>query len=356
MAGFAYSYALESGYRWRGIVALNKNQVAWVLKCVSGWRFLILKKDIEKLLGQRFPSNIDRKILETEITLTIPDNGVRGNMQTDASAFEAWCLALRQACPERKIKIGWTESFTEENVGHYNRFLYRVFKFDQIFGGTDGWFEVDPVNLRCTKDIWNKIFKQAYLNEEKMDRTEKRSTDNVKSIENHIENLFNSNMGILAKPLEYEKFEGHRQFPVGLFKSREISNTNRLFTGGKSAIDLWGVHENELCIFELKAPGNKKIGIVSELFFYTMLMLDLVAGNIYSSKKDLFGKIAKIRAIFLVSDIHPAVNKLFIDYLNLAVDRFIKTQHEFTGIQHVKFEVLKYVYESDIRIDNAVKF
>lgn len=317
---------------------------------------LKVKKDIEKLLGQKFPANIDTKIRENEITLTIPDRkttkefyGIRGNVQTDDSAFEAWCLALRQACPECKIRIEWTERFNEQKIEHYNRFLYRVFKFDQIFGGADGWFEVDPSNLRCAKDIWQKIYKQAYLNAEKIDRTEKRNTDNRKSLENHIENLFNNNMSILARSLGYENFSGYRQFPVGLFKSGEISHNNRLFTGGKSAIDLWGIHEDELCIFELKAPGNKKIGIVSELFFYIMLILDLVAGNIYSDKKDIFEKITKIRAIFLVPDIHPAINKSFIDYLNLAMDHFLKKQNDFTRIQHVKFEMLKYVYEAGIR-------
>ena len=48
-----------------------------------------------------------------------------------------------------------------------------------------------------------------------------------------------------------------RQWPVGLFKGR-VARGNEIFTGGKSAIDLLGISNDRLVLFELKTHLNWK--------------------------------------------------------------------------------------------------
>src|SRR5258708_3192780 len=67
-----------------------------------------------------------------------------------------------------------------------------------------------------------------------------------------------------------------RQLPVGLFRGH-VAKENRIFTGGKSAIDLVGVGANgTLSIFEHKTGDNIPVGILSELFFYTSVIRDAI--------------------------------------------------------------------------------
>ncbi len=55
-----------------------------------------------------------------------------------------------------------------------------------------------------------------------------------------------------------------RQLPVGLFNNT-IAHSNRIFTGGKSAIDLVGVGGGAFWIFELKGgvcPCRRVVGVI----------------------------------------------------------------------------------------------
>lgn len=67
----------------------------------------------------------------------------------------------------------------------------------------------------------------------------------------------------------------YRQLPAGLFEE-SVARDNAVFTGGKSAIDLWSVNGNTINIIELKT-NNPMIGIVTEIFFYSNYVYDLVS-------------------------------------------------------------------------------
>jgi hypothetical protein len=64
-----------------------------------------------------------------------------------------------------------------------------------------------------------------------------------------------------------------RQLPVGLFDS-EVSRGSRWTPGGKSQVDLWTTSEDgsTFHLFELKANGNVRLGIVPEAFYYLRLL------------------------------------------------------------------------------------
>jgi hypothetical protein len=76
-----------------------------------------------------------------------------------------------------------------------------------------------------------------------------------------------------------------RQLPVGVFDG-EPRNEVRIFTAGTSAIDLVAIDQKRsLWIFELKKKNNIKVGVLSEMFFYSMVMRDLQKGVIALSSR-----------------------------------------------------------------------
>jgi len=119
-----------------------------------------------------------------------------------------------------------------------------------------------------------------------------------------------------------------RQWPVGLFKER-VAGTERIFSGGKSAIDLIGIRKETLVLVELKADGNDKVGALSELLFYSSMMRDArkgifefdeesLAGTSAITRVDIMG-CSNICAVLLAPSIHPLLrDPEIMAQLNLA--------------------------------------
>jgi len=71
-----------------------------------------------------------------------------------------------------------------------------------------------------------------------------------------------------------------RQMPVGVFDGPP-SRARAIFTGGKSAIDLVGLGADDaLWLLELKTSRNIRVGALSKLFFYPMVLNDACQGRI----------------------------------------------------------------------------
>ena len=107
-----------------------------------------------------------------------------------------------------------------------------------------------------------------------------------------------------------------RQWPSGLFVG-EIAKSCRVFTGGKSAIDLLAIDGDTLILFELKNGRNTKLGALSEAFFYGCVMRDLLRelfsfGNapilerLLISPEDI-RKCKSVRAVVLAPHLHPLI-------------------------------------------------
>lgn len=73
-------------------------------------------------------------------------------------------------------------------------------------------------------------------------------------------------------------------------------------------------------IYELKAKGNNKVGIISELLYYTNMMSDILNGRFYfeSNSKDFrgvetlkksIGKIKYLKGVFLTDTLHPLISE-----------------------------------------------
>src|SRR5450759_3858888 len=131
---------------------------------------------------------------------------------------------------------------------------------------------------------------------------------------NNMSRFSAAGIGSNSKPL--------RQIPVCLFKER-LSRDTRVFTGTSSMIDLGALDEGgTIAIFELKKPGNVKVGAITELLFYSNVLKDLQEGT-FGYPPDI-GKTEKqiaqskgIRAFILADRLHPLLdNKRVFNVLN----------------------------------------
>lgn len=256
------------------------------------------------------------------VRLSLSSQAVVRNMQANAAAFEAWLLALRAWMRIEKAVLHWDAPKPEDTGdGHYQRFLYRVSRFNDLFSN---WFAVAPeclTHLDESKIMGPLVFNTAA-------KSPKDMPDN-KSPESKLEILL-AESGWLATTFALNPDLVGRQFPVGLFQET-VSRATQIFTGGKSAIDLLGIEDQprRLWVFELKADGNQSMGIVSELFFYVSFMRDVIDGKFSfqgSSPRikgrlhhgDLAG-IKEIRGCLLAPRLHPLLDdNLVVSELNKA--------------------------------------
>lgn len=124
-----------------------------------------------------------------------------------------------------------------------------------------------------------------------------------------------------------------------------------MFTYGHSAIDLWGIKDDALYIFELKKSTNKKVGIISEALFYLWVMSDTInkkfkyeiIGSIpqYRNFNRLYSaieeeRISKIKSMLLIEDLHPLISKETLYLINSRLNR-----------DNLEMSIQYYKYEND---------
>ncbi len=146
--------------------------------------------------------------------------------------------------------------------------------------------------------------------------------------ENVLERQFISEAkALLSKVAGLDIAKIDRQLPVGVFH-REIKAKNEVFPRRKSAVDIWGISKDHktLNIFELKDSKNMKVGVISEIFFYVLLMEEIQKGTLK------FGKTSKsrlkpeneipitnkIKAYILAPRLHPLIDKEILQMFNRA--------------------------------------
>lgn len=289
-----------------------------------------LEKLYQEFIGSRnvkLPKSLNLTEIGNKIIINYKVKDVINNMQTDVVCFEAWSL-LFKLLKNCEIQVDWEEPTFEKGAkdGHYQRFLYRVLKFTEQFP----WFTISSENEK-------RVQVQKFLSEGKIlinhvseDRIIPNSTKLEEKLikeysEGDLENLlvYNDNISKnLMKALNLSKVTS--QMPVGIFKET-ISKVGRVFTGGKSAIDIIGINNNnEASVIELKRGGgkNKKFGIISELFFYSNIILDLQHNRVmfdqeteglYTDLKATKG----VNGVLLAPEFHPCVtNPEFIKLFN----------------------------------------
>ncbi len=265
----------------------------------------------------RITSGINFSIVGNTVKMKLSSNAVSSNMQNDKGAFEGWALVLKRWGKYQSVIVSWDKPDLIDN-GHYQRFLFRLKHFSQDF---NSWFSIDK---DCQIFLDDLKIKQAekYLLNIPSKRGDKVSPKPEAELEDRFVNKD------LQEPLMNISNAAslYRQLTVGVFENK-VSKSTLIFTGGKSAIDIWGFNkENELLVFELKADNNERVGIISELYFY-VCVLQMVRRQIFKhencfDENEHLLKIPatkKIKAYFLSPTLHPLVDKKILELLNEVV-------------------------------------
>jgi len=312
---------------------MDSNRVRWYTNQMSGKRF-------------PYSSLVDiKKKADNKLCITIKNPGA--NMQTDAANFESLALMCRCVEPGCKVEIdfalsGWEEMLTRNKVKTIEVFPGWDEKFGQKTPGSNAYlrFLYRAAMFKCAYEEWVSFSKTASEEIDKFKKELKSSekpTNNIPDkkaeynrnkgeehrIENklvytkdgkkHLKTLYNEYASEVFFDATTELNNIYNQLPNGLFDA-ELSNSKRIFTTG--FYDIWGIdNKGNLCIFELKKPGNDRLGVISELFFYAAYASDVLLNIerlheptekfrgydiLYNSIKD--GEIKGVRAFFLLPE------------------------------------------------------
>lgn len=294
----------------------------------------LLKKlqESSKIKQVRFPRNMDFMLNNQILTIKLHASDLVKNMQTDSASFEGWAIVLKYYLPEiSRVVIDWENveprklkngSASAEQL-HYNRFLFRLAKFIETYQWasvkTGKNVPIIPNGLLCNYPTGES--KSIFDHEKKLKESDKK----ISNDEYYLECDY-----VRRKKDEYDVM--NHQLPVGLFVNKVSARVGNAYTTGrKGAIDIWAIKDSTFYLFELKKPDNKKIGIISELMFYTNVIAGLMSHEImydidkvdenYRGFMDLYNayknnSIKRINAIMLTDNLHPLINDKIIDFIN----------------------------------------
>lgn len=299
------------------------------------------KKDILKSLKARcnndlkLPSQLGMEIVQERLIITLQGDATITNMQADGAAFEGWALVLKRWIPEiEKVSVKWTKPSTEKalELQHYQRFLYRVKRFASVFP----WFVLNKGCSILLSDLEIDADHSFILNtpNAKRSRAYKTQKELYTYSESELEEFILSNADVSAKFMQsFNLTLVDNQLPVGVFKDTK-SNATKVFTGGKSAIDIWGITtDGNCCIFELKNSKNRKVGALTEMLFYSFVIQDIIQGVFEFDALEYPGlqeitKAKKVTCYLLAPSTHPLIDSGVFSLLNNA-----KSKMDFANVK-----------------------
>lgn len=308
------------------------NYVSYLLKADDLQSTVIDKNGIAKILKDR--SGSARVNLPRAINFSIKNGVLRvfvknvtHNMQENSASFEGWILILKSWL-SNEIKFVELDFLIPEGIttwygspisGHYNKFLYRTYNFLRLY---PQWFFLNSSKTSILSDFMQRLHLGKCLLNHSLREIE--SVIGTEKTERKIESWFVYEDG--KKPLcELWDIDEHKlfnQLPIGVF-NKIITTESAIFTRGASAIDIWGIGNDRqtLHLIELKCGTNKKIGVISEVLFYTAIIFDtclsdkrLFAFGRYGNAQDTSDMIAlknggipfgRLSAHILAEQYHP---------------------------------------------------
>lgn len=290
-----------------------------------------LKKSCTYSSSIRLPGNIDFHLNKSDniLNLFMSKDCVVKNMQKNDAAFEAWIITifrwLREDLGIEKVSLSWSEP-DDINNKHYQRFLYRAKNFNDMYS----WFEIENYQYLDKLKLKFDSKNNYYINVS--DKRDLKKIKNKLDDENSVESLLAAR-GINTINGEILKKENiNYQLPVGVFDQKNIKDDNRIFPGGSSAIDLFGVESDTTYIFELKF-NSKMIGIITQIYFYSMIIKDVQKNKLKPAEKndhlDKIIKTDKLSAYMIADEYHPLIDNEVIDLMN-------------EGVQCTEFKALKF--------------
>ena len=252
---------------------MNKKQIEKFLRTLGG-------KETSRV---SFSSYVEVEKVGNLVIIKLCRKGLIDNMQSDSAAFEGWAIVVRAAFEKAgvpvKVRIDGEKPKNLQNneEEHYNRFLYRISKFVDIF------------EWAYTDDFENEIaiFKKAHKNMV-MNVPDKDAKKEAAKGEATMERYFCEDNKLFFDCLDH-------QLPVRIFDD-EISTESAITTGG--FIDAWGIKGSTVYVFELKLDNNRKVGAISELMFYINVMHDIMSHRINFIMNSQYRSFDKIKAMY----------------------------------------------------------
>ena len=261
--------------------------------------------DKKKMLFARDPEGVVR--------IRMTPRAASTNMQANEAAFESWALAFRVYCDVPKVRMSWTlpREPSPVEAAHYERFMYMVERFAGLCGS---WFGVeDRELLRGSKTVDAAGRLVLNVGKDRVIGSPPDATPSLKGPEDLLERFIVYDVNTAARFMRMFHCDiVERQLPVGLFRN-SVSRENQVFPGRKGAIDIWGTQGDRLTLVELKKLGNRSLGGVTELLFYSWIMRDLQKG-VFSPPPDGQAKneplerirdTSAIEAYLLAPEFHP---------------------------------------------------
>lgn len=310
---------------WQQVKSLLFN-THFIPNIMNQYELLQLLRHNAKQAAVQLPKSLNIFLEKTTLIIDIPTKRTLENMQTDGAAIESWIFLLKRWIPKiEKVIIKWESlppdyiSTKENAIYHYQRFLYRMDKTSKAFP----WVTIPPSNQLDLATSTFKTSKNLLMNTP----STKRATKTVvkKELEAYTESELEAL--ILFDPQTSNAFKQHfnlktidYQLPVGIFEAN-ISNSTRVFSGRKSAIDIWGIDQDDnCCLFELKKAQNRKVGVLSEMFFYAHILLDVLNKNIQFAQTNQYIQpilnAKKVKCFLLAPNSHPLIDKTVFQLMN----------------------------------------
>ncbi len=304
-----------------------------------------------------------------EVHIVLNSAAVSANMQTDAAAFEGWALALRRWAGAQRVTLSWTAPSQAPKSPlslHYERLVYRAVRFSELF---PSWFMIanDVSGSRsldqssASKRLLNTPARRDGLRDTSLAAmVDLRGWKDERQMECSLRHD-----PTLAAHFGLGEARRDQQFPVGLFGPKSgvlvAQDGDRIFPGGKGAIDLVCADGDRFWLFELKAKANIPLGSLSELIFYTSVLRDVrrghfgFAGGAWSGC-DVVGadvqSASEFIAILLGDDLHPLLDDPAIwRELNQAVE----TTWNGSGLPRVEFRAARTTAEGFSDIATSLK-
>jgi hypothetical protein len=285
------------------------------------------------------------------------------DLQTDGEAFEGWAIAIKRWLGDEEgdleVRLCWEPlAKKKERNSHYQRFLYRVIRFSEMFD----WFKVAQncvdhvqqasrvLNLDGTpKSLGQPLLVQVPGSIKDVSPPKAQNTRELS--EKQIEVKFENEPHLILDKIGWEG-KLKRQVPIGVFNGVIKSNSNdnddtRVFPGVGARIDLvcFGTRDR-LALFELKKshnhgkPVTPKIGALSEVLFYSHVIRDLnsdIAVFKYEegAKWKFLDALTSAKSVYgsmLAYGIHPLLNDG--EVFTLLNSSFGKTAKQFGFIQY----------------------
>ena len=279
----------------------------------------ILQALKEKNKFWRLPSELSFALKDKTLIITLPQASLSQDMQNPTAAFDSWAIDIMVHANKEEEKLVEKVRFElDESVViadddlHCNRSLYRLCRLKQSY---NEWVELD-------KNIAEKIPSEykdldLVLNFPQGSSLPASAPDSEAALERKVVETNAIKMDVID-----------HQLPIGVFKGK-VSKDTAYMNIGHAALDIWGIKDEELYLYELKKEGNTPLGIISELMFYTNIFNDVHNRVIHYPKdadacterqfdkfKEIITKEGELRihSVFYAPKLHSMIDE---DVLNL---------------------------------------